>query len=204
MDPQAQFCPNMACPARGKVGKNNIDIHSRKEARYQCKICRKTFAASTGTPFYRLHHRQEMMVIVATLIAYGCPLQAIVAAFHLDERTVMDCQERAGRHSQEVHEHLVQQPRELEHVHADEIRAKAQGKVVWLAMAIMVSTRLWLGGVIARKPDERLILSLMQIIRSVLWHDRCSFAWMVSSPTYGRCNRFFAAHCRAANAGVSG
>ena len=38
------------------------------------------------------------MVIVATLIAYGCPLQAIVAAFHLDERTVMDWQERAGRH----------------------------------------------------------------------------------------------------------
>jgi transposase-like protein len=166
MDPQEQFCPNMACLARGKVGENNIVVHSRKEARYQCKICRKTFAATTGTPFYRLHHRQELMVIVATLIAHGCPLQAIVAAFHLDERTVMAWQERAGRHCQRVHEHLVQQPRELEHVQADEIRVKTQGMVVWLAMAIMVSTRLWLGGVIARKRDERLILDLMQIIRS--------------------------------------
>ena len=166
MDPRQQFCPNMACPARGKIGKNNIVVHSRKEARYQCKICRKTFAATTGTPFYRLHHPVELMVIVATLIAYGCPLQAIVAAFHLDERTVMDWQERAGRHAQRVHEHLVQQPRELEHVQADEVRVKAQGKVVWLAMAIMVSARLWLGGVVSGRRDEHLILNLVQIIRS--------------------------------------
>jgi transposase-like protein len=165
MDPRQQFCPNMACPARGKVGENNIVVHSRKEARYKCKICGKTFAATSGTPFYRLHHPTELMVIVATLIAHGCPLQAIVAAFHLDERTVMDWQERIGRHCQRVHEHLVQQPRDLEHVQADEIRVKGQGKVVWLAMAIMVSTRLWLGGVIASKRDERLIQSLVQIIR---------------------------------------
>jgi len=155
----------MACPARGKIGENNIVVHSPKEARYQCKICRKTFAATTGTPFYRLHRRQELMVLVATLIAHGCPLQAIVVAFQLDERTVMDWQKRAGKHAQRVHEHLMQQPRDLEHVQADEIRVKGQGKVVWLAMAIMVSTRLWLGGVVARKRDEHLILSLMQMIR---------------------------------------
>jgi transposase-like protein len=165
MDPQEQFCPNMACPARGKVGENNIVVHSRKEARYQCKICSKTFAATRGTPFYRLHYPAELMVIVVTLIAHGCPLQAIVAAFHLDERTVMNWQERAGRHCQQVHEHLVQQPRDLGHVQADEIRVKGQGKVVWLAMAIMVSTRLWLGGVVASKRDKHLLLSLVQIIR---------------------------------------
>lgn len=165
MDPRKQFCPNMACPARGKIDEHNIVVHSRKEARYKCKLCGKTFAATTGTPFYRRHHPAEVMVIVATLIAHGCPLQAIVAAFHLDERTVMDWQMRAGQHCQQVHEHLVQQPRDLGHVQADEIRVKGQGKVIWLAMAIMVSTRLWLGGVVSRKRDERLIHSLMQIIR---------------------------------------
>lgn len=71
----------------------------------------------------------ELMVIVATLIAHGCPLQAIVAAFKLDERTVMDWQVRTGEHCQQVHEHLVQQPRDLEHVQGDEIRVKGQGKV---------------------------------------------------------------------------
>lgn len=165
MDPRKQFCPNMACPARGKIGENNIVVHSRKEARYKCKICSKTFAATTGTPFYRLHHQAEVMVVVATLIAHGCPLQAIVAAFHLDERTVMDWQERAGQHCKQVHEHLVQHPRDLKHVQADEIRVKAQGKVVWLAMAIMVSTRLWLGGVVSSKRDKQLVHSLMVIIR---------------------------------------
>jgi transposase-like protein len=156
----------MACPARGKIGEHNIVVHSRKEARYQCNICGKTFAATMGTPFYRLHHPADLMVIVATLIAHGCPLQAIVAAYHLDERTVMDWQERTGRHCQRVHEHLVQQPRDLGHVQADEIRVKGQGKVIWLAMAIMVSTRLWLGGVIGRRRDEGLIVSLVQIIRT--------------------------------------
>jgi transposase-like protein len=39
----------MACPARGKIGENNIVVHSRKEAHYQCKICGKTFAATSGT-----------------------------------------------------------------------------------------------------------------------------------------------------------
>lgn len=165
MDPREQFCPNMACPARGKVDDNNIVVNSHKEARYQCKICGKTFAATTGMLFYRLHHSADWMVIVMTLIAHGCPLQAIVAAFHLDERTVMAWQERAGRYCQRVHEQLVQQPRDLEHVQVDEIRVKGQGKVIWLAIAIMVSTRLWLGGVIARRRDEHLILGLMQIIR---------------------------------------
>jgi hypothetical protein len=106
------------------------------------------------------------MAIVATLIAYGCPLQAIVAAFKLDERTVMDWQARAGQHCQQVHEYLVQRPCDLEHVQADEIRVKGQGKVIWLAMAIMVSTRLWLGGVIAQRRDEDSIVALVQIIRN--------------------------------------
>ncbi len=30
----------------------------------------------------------ELIVIVVTLLAYGCPIQAIVHAFALDERTV--------------------------------------------------------------------------------------------------------------------
>lgn len=166
MDPRTQFCPNMTCPARGKLGENNIVVHSRKEARYKCSVCEKTFAATTGTPFYRLHHPAELLVIVATLIAHGCPLQAIVAAYHLDERTILNWQEQTGLHCQRVHEHLVQQPQDLEHVQADEIRVKGQGKIVWLAMAIMVHTRLWLGGVVAQRRDERLIWALVQIIRS--------------------------------------
>lgn len=166
MDPQTQFCPNTACPARGKSGKGNLVVHSRKEARYKCTACGKTFAATTGTPFYRLRHSLDLVTCVVTLIAYGCPLQAIVVAFGLDERTVMDWQERAGKHAQQVHEHLVEQPRDLEQVQADEIRVKAQGKVLWLAMAIRVRTRLWLGAAVSLRRDEDLLRTLFQHVRA--------------------------------------
>jgi len=166
MDPQTQFCPNSNCPARGKSGKNNIVVHSRKEARYKCRACGKTFAATRGTPFYRLRYSDDLVTCILTLIAFGCPLQAIVAAFRLDERTVMDWQARAGQHCQGLHQQLVEQPRDLEHVQADEIRVKAQGKALWLAMAIMVRTRLWLGAAVSPSRDEDLLEALFRHVRA--------------------------------------
>lgn len=165
MDPQTQFCPNLACPARGKTGAENILIHSRNPARYKCKACGKTFSAKVGTPFYRLHYSADLITCVMTLIAFGCPLQAIVAAYGLDERTVMSWQKRSGDHCRRVHTHLVQQPRDLIHVQLDEIRVKAQGMVLWLAMAVMVSTRLWLGAAVSPQRDEGLMDQIVQRVR---------------------------------------
>ncbi len=166
MDPQTVFCPNSDCPARGQVGKGNIGIHTRKEARYICHQCHKTFSATKGTPFYRLHHPDERMTLVVTLLAYGCPPQAIVAAFALDERTVSDWQRRAGQHCEAVHQELVQQPRDLGQVQADELRVKQQGQIVWVAMALQVTTRLWLGAMLSPQRDLALIIALMQQVRA--------------------------------------
>ncbi|HHH42394.1 MAG TPA: IS1 family transposase [Chloroflexi bacterium] len=166
MDPQTVFCPNPACPARGQIGKGNIGIHSRKERRYICRVCGKTFAETKGTVFYRLRTAKDLVVIVVTLLAYGCPVQAIVMAFGLDERTVVEWQKRAGEHCQRVHEHLVEQPRDLGQVQADEIRVKTQGGVLWMAMALQVSARLWLGGVLSAHRDGRLIKRLVQKVRA--------------------------------------
>lgn len=170
MDPHSVFCPNPDCPARGQTEQKNISIHSRKEARYKCEVCQSTFSARKGTAYYRLQHDRELVTQVITLLAHGCPLQAIVAAFGLDERTVANWQARAGQHSQQVHEHLVEQPRDLEHVQADEIRVKAQGITLWVAMAILVKTRLWLGAVISPTRDGNLIARLIEQIR------RCALA----------------------------
>ena len=166
MDPQTVFCPNSACPASGQVGKGNIGVHSRKDRRYKCHVCNKTFAESKGTVFYRLRTAKDIVVIVVTLLAYGCPLQAIVAAFDLDERTVKNWQSRSGKHCQQVHEHLVEQPRDLGQVQADEIRVKMQGLIVWMAMAMQVQTRLLLGGVISQHRDKHLMRALMQQVRN--------------------------------------
>jgi hypothetical protein len=105
------------------------------------------------------------VVTVVTLLAYGCPVQAIVAAFGIDERTVARWQARAGEQCRRVHEHLVQAGRvDLGQVQADEIRVRAVGGVLWLASAIAVASRLWLGGVVSPTRDARLIRSLLERI----------------------------------------
>jgi hypothetical protein len=83
-----------------------------------------------------------MVVIVVTLLAHGCPRQAIVAAFGFEERTVADWWARAGQQGQVVQAHLVEPPRDLGQVQADEMRVKPQGGIVWMALAMMVKTRL--------------------------------------------------------------
>jgi hypothetical protein len=87
MDPQERFCHNERCWAYGRAGEGHIVIHSQKERRYRCKRCTKTFSETKGTALYRSHKPHELVATVVTLLAYGCPLQAIVAAFGLDERT---------------------------------------------------------------------------------------------------------------------
>src|SRR5436853_3248741 len=149
MDPTTIFCPNGHCPARGQTGMGNIGIHSQKEQRFICHACHKTFSARKGTVFYRLRTSAETVVIVVTLLAHGCPLQAIVAAFGFDERTVASWQAKAGAHCQQVHAHLVQQGQlDLGHVQADELWVKVVGGKVWMALAMAVPSRLWLGGVV--------------------------------------------------------
>jgi transposase-like protein len=167
MDPQTQFCHNPDCPARGQVGQGNIRIHSRTERRYGCTTCNKTFAATRGTPFYRLETPPETVTTVTTLLNHGCPVQAIVAAFGFDERTIARWQERAGQHGQRLHEHLVQRGQvDLQHVQADELWVKTVGGRVWMAMAMAVPSRLWLGGVISPRRDLVLITALVQMVRS--------------------------------------
>ena len=58
------------------------------------------FSARRGTMLEGLRKTTELIVIVIALLAYGCPLQAIVHAYDLDERTVARWRDRAGSHCQ--------------------------------------------------------------------------------------------------------
>src|SRR5438105_6710942 len=165
MDPTTTFCPNRNCPSRGQTGMGNIGIHSRKDKRFLCTACQKTFSATKGTVLYRLRTSAETVVLVVTLLAHGCPVQAIVAAFGFDERTVADWWARSGRQGQAVQEHLVEQPRDLGQVQADEIRVKKQGGIVWMALAMMVKTRLWLGGEVSEQRDMPLIRRMIERVK---------------------------------------
>ena len=63
MDPQARFCHNPDCPARG----NSARQHPRPQPqgrRYRCTTCGRTFAATHDTPFYRLKKPTDLVIIV--------------------------------------------------------------------------------------------------------------------------------------------
>jgi len=162
------FCPNLDCPARGQPGRGNLSVHSAKEKRCYCNVCQQTFSVTRGSIFYGLKSEPGTVLLVISLLAHGCPVQAIVAAFGLDARTVNDWWRRAGRHCQAVHAHQVGGSQlDLQQAQADEIKVKTQGGVLWMAMAMMVSTRLWLGGVISRHRDQALIQSLADQMRAM-------------------------------------
>src|SRR5205823_10057765 len=66
---------------------------------------------------------------------YGCPVQAIVHAFDLDERTVASWRDRAGAHCEQVHHALIETGKlDLVHVQADEIRVKGRKLIAWMGL----------------------------------------------------------------------
>jgi hypothetical protein len=81
---------------------------------------------------YRAHKPHELVVTVVTLLAYGCPPQAIVAAFSLDERTVSRWQRESGRQCWRVHQHIIVEAGGvlLGQVQADELRIRI-GEAAW-------------------------------------------------------------------------
>ncbi len=88
-------------------------------------------------------------------------------AYGLDERTVADWQQRAGKHCHQVHQAIVEQGKvETHHVQADEIRAKGRKMVAWMGMAIDATSRLWMAGVVSIHRDRELADRLLHQVRA--------------------------------------
>lgn len=105
---------------------------------------------------------------VIALMAYGCPLEAVVKVYGLDKRTVNDWWQRVGVHCAAFHEQSVATADlDLQQVQADEIKVKVRSGAWWMGLAMMVSTRLWLGGVVSARRDRTMIETLVAVIRRV-------------------------------------
>ena len=101
---------------------------------------------------------------MVTLVSHGCPVVAIEAAYGFQAQTVRDWVDGSGLHCEAVHQAEVVQQRDLGQVQADEIYVKTQAGVLWRAMAMMVSTRLWLGGAVSARRDADLIGRLVAMV----------------------------------------
>lgn len=146
----------MSCPHCGEA--ERIWIHSQKERRYRCATCRRTFAETKGTPLFGSHYPNWVVILVVTLLAGGCPVQAIVFAFGIDERTVAAWQRNAGQHAQQVQEELVCNGHlALGQVQADELYVKTQSGAVWMATAMCVFSRLFLWGAVSIERSTSLV-----------------------------------------------
>lgn len=167
MNPQPLFCPYSDCPSRGRDLEGNIHVHHSLRNRFECRRCGRTFSSRAGTLFHGLKPQEETVVCVLTLLAYGCPPQAIVAAFGFDPRTIKRWRQQAGQHAQAVQTHLLTgADLDLRQVQADEIRIQPQRGVVWMALALCVRTRLFLGGVVAASRDKSLARALAVLVHA--------------------------------------
>ena len=148
LDPGLMICPY--CQEEERIG-----VHSIRERRYRCHACEGTFSETKGTIFYGLHYPIWRVTLVMTLLSYGCPPAAAVAAFFLDERTVAAWHRKAGRHGKGVQEPQVCQGSvELGQVQADELGVTTQRGKVWMATAMSVFSRLFLWGEVSAHRDR--------------------------------------------------
>jgi transposase-like protein len=159
LDPGLMICPY--CQEEERIG-----VHSIGERRYRCHACEGTFSETKGTIFYGLHYPIWLVTLVMTLLSYGCPPAAAVAAFFLDERTVAAWHRKAGRHGKQVQETQVCQGSvEPGQVQADELCVTTQRGKVWMATAMSVFSRLFLWGEVSAHRDRSLIERVMQKVR---------------------------------------
>ena len=187
LQPQNYCCLNPDCIAVGQYERGNINVHSQKDKRLGCKECNKTFSHTKGTPFYGLKKPMDLVRICLILLAYGCPVCAIVAAFGYDKRTVESWVEKAGSHCEKIHESLVCQQREVEQVQGDEICVRKRGGgYFWVALAIESKTRLCLAYSVGKSRNKLLIQRLCDQVRKCC--EPTDLLWLTDGlSTYVNC-----------------
>jgi len=159
LHPELLVCPH--CQETGRSG-----VHNPAERRCICHACKRTFAETQGTPLHDLKYPLWVVVLVLTLLAQGCPIAAIVAAFWLAERTVLAWQRQAGTHAEQIQAAVVcNGGLELGQVQAAELCVNTQHGKVWMATAMSVLARLFLWGEVAQHRDTALIDKLFGHVR---------------------------------------
>ena len=83
-----QSCPNKNCPCYGSVSGKNIRIHSKRDMRYQCAYCKKTWVAHRGDMYYGLRAPKEKIDRALRLYDEGKSVREIAREVGVSPSTV--------------------------------------------------------------------------------------------------------------------
>lgn len=103
-------CPNTACRSSGKLGLRNINRFGKQAngtQRYRCTDCSRTFARTTGTPFFRKHLPKREITRICKLLSEKTGFRAIARAteHHLD--TVRDVADVVAKQCKKFNEYFI-------------------------------------------------------------------------------------------------
>jgi transposase-like protein len=99
------FCWNPACSEYQKPNSGNLRKfgQTRKGVpRLQCKTCKKVFAVTKGTLFYRLRHAKQTVTECLAMAAERNSLAAIHRIKGVKEETTTAWMHKAARHYQHI------------------------------------------------------------------------------------------------------
>src|SRR2546423_830482 len=83
MKTAGQWCDSAFCPDGGKIGANNIKMHSYAERHLRCTTCQRTFSADKGTFFETLRTPRPILLDVVAMLVERTSLRAVSRIKHL-------------------------------------------------------------------------------------------------------------------------
>jgi transposase-like protein len=107
METEGPWCDNASCPDCGKIGADNITMHSYAERRLRCTTCHRTCSADKGTFFETLRTPRPILLDVVAMLVERNSLRAVSRIKHCKTDAALHWLDLAGQQGAAVHRHLV-------------------------------------------------------------------------------------------------
>lgn len=108
------FCPNEECQDYQKLQegleKKNIQKYGKTKAgkqRYQCTTCKKTFAETKGTIFYKCRSKENDIIDTLSQVAENTRISSLSRTTGHTEDTILRWIRAAGKHAESLEEELL-------------------------------------------------------------------------------------------------
>ena len=107
METAGQWCDNASCPDCGKIGADNVKMHSYAERRLRCTTCQRTFSADKGTVFETLRTPRPILLDAVAMLVERNSLRAVSRVKHCTADAVLHWLDLAGQQGAAVHRSFI-------------------------------------------------------------------------------------------------